>query len=176
MDSGASSHMTHQKEFLLDYREFATPEKVGIGDGRVVEALGIGNVRLSMQFKVSESKRATLHNVLYAPKLACNLFSVRATASKSNIVKFGRTRCWNRSSEGELLGIGSLADKLYQLDCEPATMEHASVAHQQASDVDLWHSVWDISADSDSQTCHERSKWLVSTSLLPQSPHFVKDV
>ena len=105
----------------------------------MVEALGVGIVRLSMRFKVSESKRATLHNVLYVPKLACNLFSVRAAASKSNTVKFGRTRCWIRSSEGELLGMGSLADKLYQLDCEPATMEHASVVHQQASDVDLWH-------------------------------------
>lgn len=139
VDSGASSHMTHQKEFLLDYREFATPEKVGVGDGRVVEALGIGNVRLNMRFKVSESKRATLHNVLYVPKLACNLFSVRAAASKSNTVKFGRTRCWIRSNDGELLGMGSLADKLYQLDCEPATLEHASVVHQQANDVDLWH-------------------------------------
>ena len=31
VDSGASSHMTHQKEFLLDYRQFA--EKVGVSDG-----------------------------------------------------------------------------------------------------------------------------------------------
>ena len=131
--------MTHQKEFLLDYPEFATPEKVGVGDGRVVEALGIGNVRLNMRFKVSESKRATLHNVMCVPKLACNLFSVRAAASKSNTVKFGRTRCWIRSNDGELLGMGSLADKLYPLDCEPAALEHASVVHRQASDVDLWH-------------------------------------
>lgn len=138
VDSGASSHMTHQKEFLLDYREFATPEKVGVGDGRVVEAIGIGNVHLNMRFKVSELKRATLH-VLYVPKLACNLFSVRAAASKSNTVKFGRTRCWIRKNDGELLGMGSLTDKLYQLDCEPATLEHVSVVQQQASDVDLWH-------------------------------------
>ena len=64
VDSGASSHMTHQKEILFDYREFAIPEKVGVSDGRIVEAVGIGNVHLNMLFKVSESKPATMHNVL----------------------------------------------------------------------------------------------------------------
>ena len=123
VDSGASSHMTHQKEFLLDYREFATPEKVGVGDGRVVEAVGIGNVRLNMLFKASESKRATMNSVLYVPKLACNLFSVRAAASKGNVVKFGPTKCWIRRRDGKLLGMGSVTDKLYQLDCEPAVSE-----------------------------------------------------
>ena len=33
VDSGASSHMTSQKEFLVNYRKFNTPEKVGLGDG-----------------------------------------------------------------------------------------------------------------------------------------------
>ena len=32
-DSGSSSHMMRQKEFLLDYREIVTPENVGVGDG-----------------------------------------------------------------------------------------------------------------------------------------------
>ena len=58
---------------------------------------------------------------------------------KGNIVKFGRTRCWIRRRDGKLLGMGSLANKLYQLDYEPVTMEHASLAEQQPNDVDLWH-------------------------------------
>ena len=41
---------------------------------------------------LSESKRARLINVLYVPKLACNLFSVRAAASTGKTVKCGRTR------------------------------------------------------------------------------------
>ena len=45
VDSGASSHMTLDKELLTDYREFDSPEKVGLGDGRTVDALGVGNVR-----------------------------------------------------------------------------------------------------------------------------------
>ena len=30
IDSGASSHMTSQKEYLSQYRQFETPEKVGL--------------------------------------------------------------------------------------------------------------------------------------------------
>ena len=73
-------------------------------------------------------------------KLTCNLFSVRAAAAKGNVVKFGHSRCWIRDSNGKLCGMGSLVDKLYQLDCEPASTEQVSVASaEQGSDVDLWH-------------------------------------
>ena len=139
VDSGASSHMTPQKEFLIDYHEFDTPEKVGLGDGRIVEAVGVGNVRLNMLFKVSDSKRAVMYNVLYVPKLACNLFSVRAAAGKGNIVKFGRSRCWIRDRNGKLYGMGSLVGKLYQLDCEPAPVEDASAVCERRNNMDLWH-------------------------------------
>lgn len=56
VDSGASSHMTPQKEFLVNYCEFSTLEKVGLGDGRIMEAAGVGNVHLNMLFKVGNSK------------------------------------------------------------------------------------------------------------------------
>ncbi len=126
-------------QYLTDYRAFATPEKVGIGDGRGVEALGVGNVRVKMVFKVSDSKKALLYNVLYVPKLACNLFSVRAATSKGNVVKFGRSRCCIRDRTGKLSGMGSLLNKLYQLDCKPAVGEQASPACEQGTDTDLWH-------------------------------------
>ena len=139
IDSGATSHMTFQKHLLHDYREFDTPEKVGLGDGRVVDAVGTGSVCLTMQFKVSNPKRARMHKVLYVPKLACNLFSVRAAAQQGNLVKFGFSKCWIRNREGGLLGMGSLNGSLYHLDCEPIlpVAEQASAACEQSAD--LWH-------------------------------------
>ena len=80
VDSGASSHMTCKMELLKDYKEFEKPEKVSVGDGRTVEAVDVGNVHLNMQFKVSDPKRCVMYGVLYIPKLACNLFSLRAAA------------------------------------------------------------------------------------------------
>ena len=102
--------MTCKRDLLKDYKEFEKPEKVCLGDGRTVEAIGVGNVHLNMQFKVSDPKRCVMYGVLYIPKLACNLFSVRAAASKGNVVKFGSTKCWIRNSKGNLCSMGSLQD------------------------------------------------------------------
>ena len=60
VDSGATSHMTREKELLTDYHHFDKPELVGLGDGRTVEAVGVGTVYLNMTFKVSDPKRAVL--------------------------------------------------------------------------------------------------------------------
>ena len=140
IDSGASSHMTPKREYFSTCRPFGIPEKVGLGDGRVVEAVGVGTIRLNMLFTVSNSKKAVMHDVLYVPKLACNLFSVRAAAKKGNTVKFGRLKCWIRGRNGGLEGTGSLTGKLYQLQCEViADEESASVASDDLPEADLWH-------------------------------------
>ena len=97
VDSRASSHMTPQKELLVNYREFETPERVGLGDGRIVEAVGVGNIHLEMLFKLSNPKGAVMIDVLYVLKLTCNLFSVRAAANKGNVVKFTGSKCWIRN-------------------------------------------------------------------------------
>ena len=140
IDSGASSHMTPRREYFNTYRSFSTPEKVSLGDGRVVEAVGVGNVRLNILFKVSNRKRATMYDVLHVPKLACNLFSVRAAVKRGNTVKFGQSRCWIRGPKGSLDGMGFLNGKLYHLKCEVvAGNENASLASDELSDIDLWH-------------------------------------
>ena len=143
IDSGASSHMTWERNILTRYQEFDKIQKVSVGDGRTLDALGIGEVHVNMQFKVSQPKRCVIYQVLFVPDLACNLFSVRAAASKGNDVKFGRTRCWIRDSKGNLCGTGSLIDKLYKLDCELAATEHNSIQHtalvSENTDLDLWH-------------------------------------
>ena len=100
-------------EFFRNFQEFSEPENVALGDGRVVKALGSGSVRMNMLFQATESKRAVLYDVLYVPKLTCNLFSVRAAVSKGNAVEFGPQKCCIRDGNGKLRGMGSLVDKLY---------------------------------------------------------------
>lgn len=48
IDSGASSHMTKEKDAFINYQQFDEPESVALGDGRVVQALGSGNVHVNM--------------------------------------------------------------------------------------------------------------------------------
>ena len=78
--------MTRNKEPLRDYQGFEIPEKVGLGDGLMVDAFGIGNVHLKMPFEVSQPKKSIMYKVLYIPQLTCNLFSARAASSKGNFV------------------------------------------------------------------------------------------
>ncbi|CAB4035006.1 Retrovirus-related Pol poly from transposon TNT 1-94 [Paramuricea clavata] len=137
IDSGASSHMTKEKSVLVNYQQFGEPESVALGDGRVVQALGSGNVHMDMLFSGSKSKRGVLCNVLYVPKLTSNLFSVRAAVAKGNVVKFRGDKCWISDASGRLRGMGSLANKLYKLDCEDVSNGHATLASQESSD--LWH-------------------------------------
>ena len=44
IDSGATSHMTHSRELLVNYRELEKPERVSFGDGCIVEAIATGDV------------------------------------------------------------------------------------------------------------------------------------
>ena len=54
-------------------------------------------------------------------------------------MKFGTTKCWIQDSKGILRGMGSLVDKLYQLDCQPIVQEQVSVASHADNSTDLWH-------------------------------------
>ena len=125
IDSSATSHMTHSKEFMCHYQKFKTPEKVSLGDGHTVTALGSGEIHVNMRFKVSKQKKCVMKNVLYVPKLTSNLFSVRAAVSRGNVVRFGNEKCWIRNVNGKLIGMGSLVNKLYKLDCEPIVQQSA---------------------------------------------------
>ena len=77
--------------------------------------------------------------MLYVPKLNSNLFSVRAAISKGNSIKFGASKCLIKNKNGKLVGMGTLTNKLYILDCEPVTPHNASVAVPKLSTADFWH-------------------------------------
>jgi len=143
VDSGASSHMTWERNILTNYQEFRKEQKVSLGDGRTVDAVGMGDVHVNMKFKVSQSKRCVIYHVLYVPELTCNLFSVRAAVQKGNHIRFGKSRCWILDSSGKLCGTGSLIDKLYRLDCKLSSELHSTgetaAMTTTSNEMNLWH-------------------------------------
>ena len=79
---------------MTGYKEFKRVQKVSVGDGRTLHAVGVGDIHMNMQFKISQPKQIIIYQVFLVPELACNLFSVRAAAARGNHVKFGRSKCW----------------------------------------------------------------------------------
>ena len=66
---------------------------VCLGDSQRVEALGRGNIHLTMALTLSSFKRVTMYDALYVHNLKCNLFSVKEATTKGNVVKFGEAKC-----------------------------------------------------------------------------------
>lgn len=112
------------------------PQFVKSADHQVVDALGLGNIKLRMIF--SDIKNVTIYDVLYVPKLLGNLFSMGAATKKGNTAQFERSHPYICRKDRTLHRMGTRrSDGLYQLDIEGLPVFHnASSASVTAR---LWH-------------------------------------
>ncbi|POM77524.1 LOW QUALITY PROTEIN: Copia proteinlike [Phytophthora palmivora] len=73
VDSGATQHMTYSKECMKNYKKM-TPMDVHLADDGVVQAVGSGDIVMSMKTPRG-IKKGVLTKVWHIPKLSRNLFS-----------------------------------------------------------------------------------------------------
>ena len=118
MDSGATSHMTYNKDWLTNFKVVNPPEVVALGDGQRVFAHGIGTLAVKLQFDDDMIHTADMRSCLFVPDLSFSLFSVKyVTADGTKSVTFGRNGVKIIDCENRLLGMGSLKDGVYTLNC-----------------------------------------------------------
>jgi len=67
IDSGATSYMCNDQSLFDHTYLFKKPQKVTLGDGHTLEAIGQGVVTLKMTFSNKKTKRCHIHNVLCVP-------------------------------------------------------------------------------------------------------------
>ena len=79
-----------------------------------------------------------MRDVLYVPKLAGNMFSVRAAAQKELVLSFSHKYCWMRNKKRQLVGIGTTKGKLSCEVCYPPR-ESAQTAQERNRELQLWH-------------------------------------
>ncbi len=135
IDSGATQHMTYERDNLSEYVEFKRPCKVNLGDDRVVLAYGKGTYRLSTDLNGSGQKIA-LKNVLYLPELKRNLLSVQTMSKLGATVVFKEDEC-RISKDSKLIGIGTMYGKLYML--KVISEEYVNVMKKNNPNKELWH-------------------------------------
>ena len=76
-DSGASSHMTKHREYILNYESFTTPKNVSIANEQGILAYGSGDIKMRM-LKGGGDKVIVWCKILYVSDLGENLWSLLA--------------------------------------------------------------------------------------------------
>jgi hypothetical protein len=91
IDSGAMQHMTFEQEWFTTY-ERISPRKLFMGDDIVLEAIGKGNIKATMQVG-GELSHATITQVFHVPKMKNSLISVSKLISEGFKVEFDKDGC-----------------------------------------------------------------------------------
>ena len=130
IDSGATKHMTHQRDLITDFIEYKQPSRIYLGDKGVVKACGEGKVKLQC-YDGSDDVTLTLNKVLYVPKITKNLLWVPAMTQMGAEVLFDEGKCIVQKNERKIT-IGHMVDnKLYMVNTEeyanPATAKAPSL-------------------------------------------------
>jgi len=137
IDSGASQHMTFDKNGLHKFIICKDPLKVKLADNSVLMAYGKGNIHLSV-YDGTEKVDLHLNDVLYVPKLQNKLLSLPAMIAKGASVQFKGKLC-ELIVKDKHYSIGYKHGKLFKLNTEPIHKSYLCSSNSNASSVQTWH-------------------------------------
>lgn len=132
-DSGASNHMTYQRDAFTTFEEIGDGSfPITVGNNEVIFARGRGTVNVK-----SLSGDVTLTNVLYVPKLGRNLLSLGAATKMQVNVNFGNDVI-EMSKNGRRLATGHrLPNNLYKMDF--IQIGGAANISENEATLQIWH-------------------------------------
>ena len=116
LDSGASHHMSSQRQYFSCFREYET--YIHIANGSRLTTAGIGDIWLKVERGDNTTSEIQLRDVLYVPDLGSqNLLSVRCIQQAGASVVFGERegRKVEISKNNELIAIAELCGNSYIL-------------------------------------------------------------
>lgn len=91
IDSGATSHMTNDREFFSSLRD--TSATIYLADGSSVAAAGVGEGQFYCESSDGRIQEVRLKNVLYIPQLDDGLLSVNRITEQGHRVTFENDTC-----------------------------------------------------------------------------------
>uniref|UniRef100_A0A2A4K3T3 Endonuclease n=1 Tax=Heliothis virescens TaxID=7102 RepID=A0A2A4K3T3_HELVI len=114
LDSGCTDHIINKDEYFEKSVILKNPVKVKVGDGRMLEATKVGDIKL--YFPVYGSRTyVTVRNVFYVKEMKANLLSYARITDKNNtVVSKGH---WAKiyDSNGKVMAIAQKEESLYRL-------------------------------------------------------------
>ena len=138
VDSGATAHMSYYgKEHFSNYVKLEKPINVSVGDGRVLNAIGKGDIHLQFWLPSGELKSSKLNKVLHVPDMSKNLISVSMAALNGKSTIFDDKECKFFNNKKECVAYATKKGNLYYLNCEKE--EKSAHSYAASENDDLWH-------------------------------------
>ena len=139
IDSGASRHLTFDKQQLHSYRSIAPGTAITFVNGQQAEAVGEGEVHLQVK-TTRGTVRAVLQKVLHVPEARVNLFSTRQATDSGAQVLFSSNKCFV-SINGTVCmeGINQSGLMIIKQSESQAAFAMAAAAATTKETAELWH-------------------------------------
>eukprot|EP00253_Pinus_taeda_P016240 PITA_16240 len=137
LDSGASFHMTGNRDLFSDLEDKDLGVHIEMGDDGRYSATSIGTI----SFERDSGKPFVLKEVMHVPRLKKNLISVAMLEDKGYNVVFSEGKAFlRRKTTGETRKIGVRVRNLYQLHVDGcAAMAGKAEGLVSRDDGELWH-------------------------------------
>ncbi|MCO5578863.1 hypothetical protein L7F22_032710 [Adiantum nelumboides] len=135
IDSAASTHMCASRGIFTKYEKYEKSTAIYLGDDRMIEAIGIGDV----QVQLSQERSGVINGVLHVPRLTKNLLSVAAMTEAGLKVIFNKGQCII-SKEGAVLVTAIKASGLYTVKlCQPTQRAMVASNQEKKTCITRWH-------------------------------------
>ena len=142
MDLGASHHMTLNKHLFNEYMPLQKQVMIKLGNENIIYAEGKGTIRIKLDVN-SKQTNNTLTDVLYAPKLCQNLFSIGKALSDGMEVHFHSQYATFFNKNKPVL-MATRYQNLYNINGKTIAPEPenttANITYtDQTNNIQLWH-------------------------------------
>lgn len=135
VDSGATSHMTNNENFLCNKKDTINKQIV-VANNNTVSVSCVGDVKMLLKTE-NNNYDAVVNNVEYIPDLCTNLLSVRQLTKKGNTVVFKNDICEIFDNDKNLIGKAFVKNDLYRLNCDVLTSNEQVFFVKENEN--LWH-------------------------------------
>ncbi|QRW07704.1 Copia-like polyprotein/retrotransposon [Ceratobasidium sp. AG-Ba] len=170
LDSGASRHMTPQREWFSTYRNLVPPIPIRVGDGSKIDAIGIGRIHVTMRNRKGRNTNSFIDAALHVPDLNASLMSVTQLTNKNTNVLFQKgigAVMISQNGQGDEIGWAKQSGQLYIVQAKvirtDPTAHTAIVESDSQNDESDLHAQEFVAytattvARADLPTCHRRS-------------------
>lgn len=138
MDSGASRHITHRREWFSTYQELLDGGTISLGDNKECKVIGEGTIPIE-KFVDGAWRDSRIEKVLYVPKMKKNLFSVGVCTSRGNEVNF-YGNCVQIKKHGQVCATGvKQINEIYRMLFRVRQAQAENEVNVSEANLRVWH-------------------------------------